>query len=1271
MSDFIGNIAVPMVSPSGTFPLTVDFGFSSTKAPSTVTHLTAAGDYKREQRYYIGPNPRTYEINRECTIVEIAALKSFYEGQQGPHTPFTFHAPLNAAGAVETITAKFLAEPLVIESQPGNVYHVTVKLVECNTDTTGPVYSVNETLPRFPDSTLATALTAQAQTIIQLIHIVPKLAGYPNNIYLSDRRCVVGGIHYQPRLLSCKGIRQVATALPNVSPESDDVTMVFGNADRVMRQLADDAQLDRAAVTYSLYHVDSQILVNLWTGEIIAGGWQSSTGPEFTVKCSDKLASPFLLCPPNTIDRKCYKPYNDLVQCPFASESTGLDTVHFPTVVSTFCDHGYDTPNGCLALGMKHRFGGVVAVPQAVRSQDNSTGFAGFARDTFVSTSIIAESAYGRSIPIVVTDVDFPVNGIIIAGRDEGDFYEAMAVICRGPVVFSLNGTNGIAIGAQVDGQFNHGYPNNLGLRYVPGNDPAASTDYVSLDQSGDQTGGDFRKVFSGASTYLDNFSAGVALAIVRRKDEPGLQLTTLDQHSMQVYLNQGWQGWVWTAPGVRSLQSMTKPVWFLVNLYLLCKGLFTADIATAEAEIDIPGCVLSQAVCDLVIPRVVEASEGDETQWKTIGTIDTQRALRDWMNDVAVNFLGFFRFDNGKLYVGVRDNASAVTSYTAGNIIWNTVQVAALGPQYTKLSASFADAEYTYQSNSAVFQDDDYVLELGGGVYAPHLPSNINLAFTVDISPASRMVNTRGREEMGGVNAAERKAGRKVIWKTTVLGLDTAAGMVASIADPEYTGKVRVESWELDPNTWSIQLTGRTVTDSMYDLVAGPKPADVVPGLIPPTRFPDPLTPVWMPNYETPMLGDVVFGQDQLSFNVTQTYAKKGDGTKQAVLQITGQMPIDVFEPNTVAPIVNSCTFTTTGGFLAGGKSYFICLSMKAGNGLSSPRSNILQVFIPTGTNTNKITLGTITWPAAPASGWDNYIVYACTDDARLLTAQDDTGTGTPTTVVQSAVLRRRTYNPPSVAYKAIRAKVKIGVHFGTIGERCTSVSTGTIGVAALAGLTDNWIGRVVASVAQLDGSAPRMNFLCTGQNLTTGDLFVTPDPLTAGVQVQDIIIVRHKADVISATTIGDTQIINGRYPTGLIPSPDPRDNVGQRIYIIAGTGAYQSRLVTANSDHVYTVDRPWDVLPDATSIWIVCMNSWPYQGETSAANSSQFGQVSSATVVVDNLLNQAVLVGGFMVDVNGNESPEDLTPLIETFTYGELGDTTGFSFQISAPAA
>ena len=137
---------------------------------------------------------------------------------------------------------------------------VGVTLVEIPSAT--PAYTLNSTVTRFPSGGLKTALLSQVQQVIPLIKIQPLQAGYPA-IYLSDRRCTVGGQLYQARLIDFDGISQ------GMGNESDDASFTFGNADRVMRDLANDVDLYRAAIAFSLFHVGTGIKVDLWKGDIV------------------------------------------------------------------------------------------------------------------------------------------------------------------------------------------------------------------------------------------------------------------------------------------------------------------------------------------------------------------------------------------------------------------------------------------------------------------------------------------------------------------------------------------------------------------------------------------------------------------------------------------------------------------------------------------------------------------------------------------------------------------------------------------------------------------------------------------------------------------------------------------------------------------------------------------------------------------------------------------------------------------------------------------
>jgi hypothetical protein len=427
---------------------------------------------------------------------------------------------------------------------------VGVTLVEI--PATSPTYTLNQTLSRFPSSALATALLSQVQELIPLVKIQPNQSGYPA-IYVSDRHSTIGSQLYQARLLDFDGISQ------SLGNEADEARFTLGNADRVMRDLANDVDLFRAAIEFSLFHVGIGVKLDLWRGDIV--NWSMDAGPEFQVTAADGLYELNLPYPTRRISRTCWKQFNDGLGCPFAAQGA-LDLVNFPDADPTECDKGYDTANGCRAHGMNPYYGGIIAKPQGVRIKDNSTGVWGFGRSTITSVSLIADSIYDEVLPEIYTDSDMPVNCKIAAGRDESDFYAALGIVGEGPI-------GSFGSGHKLDGQFHHGYPGTLGLLLATGLDPNPVPFGMDTDAPVER-------------------AAGTAFLMIRRADAKGIQPSRPAEHAMQAIVNQGLSGWVWTEPGVRSQQVLTNPVWIAVNMLLRARGLRFADAATAEQYFDV-----------------------------------------------------------------------------------------------------------------------------------------------------------------------------------------------------------------------------------------------------------------------------------------------------------------------------------------------------------------------------------------------------------------------------------------------------------------------------------------------------------------------------------------------------------------------------------------------------------------------------------------------------------------------------------------------------------
>ena len=838
MPDTIGDISVPEIAASGTFPIVPEYPHGRASHPAVAIHQFGSGNAKIEQRFLLGTGAKRFTVRRTwMNDAQRIALRNFWEAKYGPYGAFTYNAPNDDGNGTTAYTCRFANEPLSWEMVADWVCSVGVTLIEIPSNP--PTYALNSTVTRFPSQALKDALLSQVQQVIPLIKIQPLQPGYPA-IYVSDRRCTVGGQLYQARLIDFDGISQ------GMGNESDDASFTFGNADRVMRDLANDVDLYRAAIEFSLFHVGQGIKLDLWKGDVV--NWSLDAGPEFKLTASDGLYELNLPYPTRKISRTCWKAFNSQA-CPYAQHGA-LDLVHFPDAAANSCDKNYETPNGCLAHGMKKYYGGIIAEPQGVRIKDNSTGVWGFGRSTLTSTSQIADSIYDQVLPEVYTDVAMPVNCKIAAGRDESDFYEALGIVGEGPLVaFDTthyedkdgDGNAETLVGHTLDGQAHHGFPtNNYGLRLVLGYDPAGATDFFSLDQSGDQTGGDFRKVYSGNSTYKDNFAAGTAFVVIRRSDSKGLQLSKPGDHAMIATVLQGMSGWVWTSPGVRAYgPALTNPVWIAVNMLMRARGLrlgagaTTAELDAAETLFDVQAAIDAASICNQSVTKMV--GSGSETQFVFRGTIQEEKPLRDWLQEVLMNCLGHYTFAFGKLRIGIRENSSVVEAFTEGNIVFRSLQLAPIKPTFNHLTANFADQDFAFVNNSVAVYDIDHATQIGGA--GPmYLKSQVNLCGTSTKSQAARIVSTRLREELGGINATEWKKARQIGFKTTVLALNTEPGMVCSMTHedmPGGSGEFRVVSWKLNKD-FSIDVQGRTTTDSMYDLVAGPKPADVEPTPVP-----------------------------------------------------------------------------------------------------------------------------------------------------------------------------------------------------------------------------------------------------------------------------------------------------------------------------------------------------------------------------------------------------------------------------------------------------
>jgi hypothetical protein len=1297
MPDYIGRIPVPALTPSETFPLVApDYPHGQRITPKIVVHRFISANGKIEQRFKIGaPRRRWMWSYEQLTIDEVQDLQDFFNARLGPYEPFYLNVP-DENGDTESIPVFFEDVPLTWQAL-AEMAQVGITFVEYLAN--APTYTITGELDRFPTDELESgALLEQEQEFIPLITIRPLLPasgesydGYPD-INLSDRKCTVGDIEYLPRLITWSGIRQ------QLGGQSDTARMIFGNADRVMNKLVTDpddgVDLFRASISFSLYHVNTGYKLNIWKGDIIDFEDNRDT---FEIAAVDGLYDVTLQYPSRRVSPVCWKAaanFNDGRYCPFA-EQGALNLIRFPSASGASCDGIYLGDNGCRAHGMERWFGGIVATPQSVQIKDNTTGFHGFGRQTATATSIVSESMMGQPLIEIYTDVPMPVKALLVAGRDESDFYEGLGIVGEGPITKFAGGefdSEGNKIFHTLDGQPAHTYPSSYG-REVKGLDPAGGHEYFSLDQGGNVVNGDPDKEFYGSSTYLKQYAASTAFVSLRRVDEKGFQLTKLDEHEMQVWVSQGMKGWVWTAPGERTLVGpLVNPAWVTINIYLRGIGVrlplddsnpsetnLEEILDYAETKFDIQAAIDAAFICDQVTTKVI--GEGTETQFVFQGVLRDIKVLKDWIQEILNSFLGLWLFSNGKFKILAREDAAAAHSFSGGNILIDengatTLKLTPLKPTFNRLTASFANRDYNFVADTIPVEDKDHIKRVGRA-----FDSTINFVGAAGKSMAGRIITTRLKEELGGVGYNEQKKARRAFWKSTVLALGVEPGKGASIDHedmPGGTGLQRVTGWELFPDM-SIGFDGATITDTMYDLIAGPKAEDVPANGVPAEFFPSPLRSAWDPYQEQPAVGDPLLSREDWTFGLGAAYEVRADGTKRMVLNVTGKLPVNTFLEDVAPPIIKSQYDANSGGALQGGRNYWVvvCAYKDGDDGVRrwSPPSNIRTFKLDdVSGDSNAITVGEIVWPPIPAGAdyteFDGCSLFAGDAEQVICWQFDEEGSSLPTSLTLDAALKENTFNAPNLNHKYIRAKAKYHIHAGAVGVQITAVNSGdgSIEIGELAGGGVDWTGRVCSVFAdESDGMAPLWNFTITSWDDPTGTAVL--DPMPDGLEVGDVLTIRYKPIIFDEATkrIGDPLVANPQYPGGNTTDADK----GQLVRGFKSGYPSQVRRITANDGDSWTVEEWFDFEPD---YFIIEEADWRNIAETTPL--AIFGNNVTTTIPIaaENMRRRSVVVGCFLVDRRGNECDEKYAAIREIYCFGERGFTTdeihGFSLNGALPA-
>jgi hypothetical protein len=528
---------------------------------------------------------------------------------------------------------------------------------------------------------------------------------------------------------------------------------------------------------------------------------------------------------------------------------------------------------------------------------------------------------------------------------------------------------------------------------------------------------------------------------------------------------------------------------------------------------------------------------------------------------------------------------------------------------------------------------------------------------------------------------------------KVTITGAyETAPASYATVSSPPgdsaqpvpfqvITADFRIKKWTLYKD-WSVEVDVQTVTESMYNLLVGPQPTDVAPTPLQVLAWPVPLT-VWMP-WQVQAAGNDALFPGVWTFDADQSYTATADLGQQASIVAMGKLPVnsllDVsgpYQQSVVATGTPAIQVLTTGGSIPGGSLLRIAFNAVDSNGLPTPTTNIALVQVPAGTDTNQIVLNNIVWPAV--TGLDYAHIFASTqdDDIGLVYSTELTATGSGTTYTPNSITLDGPIQPawgiPNPNIAKVRLKAKLELHAGDVGVAVTGIATNQIISSELVDTVGSppidWTGRVVSVIGRADASTPFASFNVTAFAASTGTLTLDRDP-TGIVEVDDAITIRCQdtslgSTAAAVTTVTDSYLSNVANYTvsGGVTTPAPYTGlptnalVGNLIRVLANTGQGQlPSKITSNT--ATSISFQPALTMDETSVWVIEGPGWLWQQDVSVIQNLDPTKPTTITIPTTNYIDQPLLIEGFLVDVNGNESPEGDGPIREEWIYGSAGN-------------
>lgn len=382
-------------------------------------------------------------------------------------------------------------------------------------------------------------------------------------------------------------------------------------------------------------------------------------------------------------------------------------------------------------------------------------------------------------------------------------------------------------------------------------------------------------------------------------------------------------------------------------------------------------------------------------------------------------------------------------------------------------------------------------------------------------------------------------------------------------------------------------------------------------------------------------------------------SYINPGGVAFNQLVVTTTSIP-NVFSSATQPPTI-SLTSASTGGTIPGNQVVTVGVYVQGPDGLYTVLAQASLGLSPA-TNTNTVTVHVVF--ANPSTDVGFAVITIDPDEGWFGSGPTIPMVGSSYTFTSIGALNTPV---PIADYDHLvieaRTAIKYGVWGGAVGTIVNNMDgTSTItflnpdGSNASDWPINQFQGRIITCYANID---PTMSVpLADAIVISSGVTSVTTVNLVGIVGVGDQIACQMQATSFSSTTIGDSNILISSFgsPLPLIPHAW----IGQLIKIIAGTGANTTPTVIAdNTTDTFTMATPFEITPDATSVFILLNASVEYITKTGPLAIPDFvTEVTQAITVSDDWRHFFVQV--FIADSNGDISLPEWSPFRLIFSNG-----------------